>query len=91
MTVTTPAEAKAATDAGADVLVVQGVEAGGHRGSFVDADDQPAFGLLPLLQLIAATVDTPLVATGTRRAAASPPCSAPAPAPCRWAARSCSA
>ncbi len=41
VTVTTPAEAVMAADAGADVLVVQGSEAGGHRGSFIDdpADD----------------------------------------------------
>ena len=34
VTVTTPAEAATAQAAGADALVVQGVEAGGHRGSF---------------------------------------------------------
>src|SRR5579859_7067935 len=34
VTVTTPAEAGQARAAGADVLVAQGVEAGGHRGSF---------------------------------------------------------
>ena len=33
VTVTTPDEAVAAARAGADALVVQGVEAGGHRGS----------------------------------------------------------
>ena len=35
VTVTTAAEARLARDAGAHALVVQGVEAGGHRGSFV--------------------------------------------------------
>ena len=34
VTVTTAAEAVSAAEAGADALVVQGVEAGGHRGSF---------------------------------------------------------
>ena len=38
-TVTSPAEARIARDAGADALVLQGVEAGGHRGTF---DDPPA-------------------------------------------------
>ena len=38
MTVTTPAEARIARDAGADALVVQGVEAGGHRAVFDDDD-----------------------------------------------------
>ena len=33
-TVTTVAEAKAAEEAGADVIVAQGMEAGGHRGTF---------------------------------------------------------
>ncbi len=64
VTVTAPDEAAAAIAAGADALVVQGAEAGGHRGSFADGDEQPAIGLLPLLQLIAAGHDIPLVATG---------------------------
>src|SRR3954470_14245894 len=36
VTVTTAAEARQAAAVGADALVVQGVEAGGHRGSFDD-------------------------------------------------------
>jgi nitronate monooxygenase len=63
VTVTTPAEAVVAAAAGADALVVQGAEAGGHRGSFDDAAPG-AIGLLALLQLVAAVVDLPLVATG---------------------------
>ena len=35
-TVTSAAEARAASEAGADALVVQGAEAGGHRGSWTD-------------------------------------------------------
>ena len=63
VTVTSAAEADAAQDAGADALVVQGVEAGGHRGSFDEA--APAdLGLLALLQLVRAVTDLPLVATG---------------------------
>lgn len=64
VTVTTPGEARQAAEAGADALVVQGREAGGHRGGFGDDDHQPAFGLLALLQLVAAESDLPLVATG---------------------------
>ena len=63
VTVTTPAEARAAAAAGAHALVVQGVEAGGHRGSFDDAAPGE-IGLLALLQLVGAAVDLPLVATG---------------------------
>ena len=63
VTVTSVEEARAAAAAGADALVVQGAEAGGHRGSFEDRDDAP-LGLLALLQLVRAAVDVPLVATG---------------------------
>jgi nitronate monooxygenase len=63
VTVTTPSEAVAACEAGADGLVVQGVEAGGHRGSFDDATPGE-IGLLALLQLVGAEVDVPLVASG---------------------------
>jgi nitronate monooxygenase len=63
VTVTTAAEAVVAARAGADALVVQGVEAGGHRASF--DDDAPGdLGLLALLQVVAAAVDLPLVASG---------------------------
>ena len=37
VTVTNPDEAAVARDAGADALVVQGFEAGGHRGYFADS------------------------------------------------------
>ena len=63
VTVTTPAEAGMAVAAGADALVVQGVEAGGHRGSF-DGSAPGDIGLLALLALVRAAVDVPLVATG---------------------------
>jgi nitronate monooxygenase len=43
--------------------VVQGVEAGGHRGSFDEAAPGEV-GLLALLQLVRAVSDLPLVATG---------------------------
>ena len=65
VTATTPHEARAAQAAGADAVVVQGVEAGGHRGGFDDAAPGE-FGLLALLQLVRARVgdELPLVATG---------------------------
>jgi nitronate monooxygenase len=64
VTVTTPAEAQLARDAGADALVVQGAEAGGHRGGFEDHEPGSELGLLAALQLIGAAVELPLVATG---------------------------
>ena len=64
VTVTNLAEAHAAAGAGADVLVLQGIEAGGHRGSFVDRDGAEGLGILVLLRLVAAEIDLPLVAAG---------------------------
>lgn len=62
VTVTSRDEARQAETAGSDCLVVQGAEAGGHRGGF-GADDE-GVGLLSLLQLVKATTAVPLVATG---------------------------
>jgi nitronate monooxygenase len=64
LTVTSPAEAVTAAACGADALIVQGVEAGGHRGVFVDDELQSDLTLLAALQLIGNTVDLPLVASG---------------------------
>jgi nitronate monooxygenase len=59
-TVVAANEARAARDAGVDALVVQGAEAGGHRGGWRD-DGEP----MPLLDLLASIdVGLPLVATG---------------------------
>ncbi|HEX4718313.1 MAG TPA: nitronate monooxygenase [Thermoleophilaceae bacterium] len=64
ITVTSPDEAAQGAAAGADLLVVQGAEAGGHRGSFDDAADQPLIPLLELLSAVRAITDVPLVAAG---------------------------
>jgi nitronate monooxygenase len=67
VTVTGPGEARQAVEAGADALVVQGAEAGGHRASFRDdpaGDMTGGIGLLSLLQLVGAQADLPLVASG---------------------------
>ena len=64
-TVSTVAEAKAAVDAGADVVVAQGAEAGGHRGAFeADQAQVQAIGLFSLLPAIVDAVDVPVVGTG---------------------------
>lgn len=64
-TVTTVAEAKAAQAAGADVLVVQGMEAGGHRGCFeADLAQAQQVGLFSLLPAVVDAVKIPVVATG---------------------------
>src|SRR5436190_16770343 len=62
-TVTRPTEAKLATAAGVDALVVQGSEAGGHQSSFDDTDAAPV-GLVALLQLVRDATEVPLVAAG---------------------------
>jgi nitronate monooxygenase len=64
VTVTSPAEARIARDAGADALVLQGAEAGGHRASFADQDDAEGLSILALLRLLAAEIELPLVAAG---------------------------
>ena len=63
VTVTSAVDAVAATERGADVLVAQGLEAGGHRGGLVDdlADQHPLADLVPLVR---AATALPVVATG---------------------------
>lgn len=62
MTVTNPKDAAEAEQRGADVLVVQGPEAGGHR-STLTVEEEPDGR--PLLELLAAVdVDKPVVAAG---------------------------
>lgn len=64
VTVTNTDEAAEARAAGADALVVQGFEAGGHRGYFADAHDAEDVGLLALLRLVASRAGLPMVAAG---------------------------
>jgi nitronate monooxygenase len=58
-TISSPADARVE----ADVLVVQGIEAGGHRGAFDDRDDSD-LPLVALLAQVRALTDRPLVAAG---------------------------
>lgn len=66
VTVTTPEEARAAEEAGADALCVQGIEAGGHQGTHRDDPerDGAGFGLLTLLTLVREAVHLPMIAAG---------------------------
>ena len=63
--VSTVTEARAAEAAGADVIVVQGAEAGGHRGCF-DARlaERQQVGLFSLVPTVVDAVKVPVVATG---------------------------
>ena len=63
--VTTVAEARAAAEAGADAVVAQGAEAGGHRGSFSAAEaERGQVGLFALLPAVADAVAVPVIAAG---------------------------
>ncbi|GAA3883165.1 nitronate monooxygenase [Streptomyces lacrimifluminis] len=66
VTATTAEEALAVQRAGADAVIVQGVEAGGHQGTHRDnaETDGSAIGLLSLIAQVRETVDLPLVAAG---------------------------
>jgi nitronate monooxygenase len=64
-TATTVAEARAAVAAGADAVIAQGMEAGGHRGAFEAGQAEARMvGLFALLPAIADAVSVPVIATG---------------------------
>jgi nitronate monooxygenase len=64
-TVSTVKEAKIAEAAGADAVVAQGMEAGGHRAAFeADAAERELVGLCSLVPAIADAVAVPVVAAG---------------------------
>lgn len=63
--ISTVGEARAAEAAGADVIVAQGSEAGGHRGSFdPDRAEAQQVGLLSLVPAVADAVRLPVIAAG---------------------------
>lgn len=64
-TATTVAEARAAEEAGADAIIAQGMEAGGHRGAFDAADaERQMVGLISLVPQVADAVSVPVIAAG---------------------------
>jgi len=64
-TATTVAEAKQAERAGADAIIAQGMEAGGHRGAFeASRAERNLVGLFSLLPAVVDAVAIPVIATG---------------------------
>jgi nitronate monooxygenase len=61
-TATTVAEVLAWADAGAEMVSVQGLEAGGHRGHFLGESE--GAGLMALLQEVRAATTVPIAAAG---------------------------
>jgi nitronate monooxygenase len=61
---TTVAEARWLEAHGADAIVAQGLEAGGHRGIFLSDDLTTQLGTFALVPQIARAVDVPVIAAG---------------------------
>src|SRR4029077_1683017 len=63
-TATTPDEGAALQEAGVDVIVASGFEAGGHRGSFLRPAEDSLTGTLSLVPRVVDLVDVPVIAAG---------------------------
>jgi nitronate monooxygenase len=61
---TTVDEARWLQDHGADAVIAQGLEAGGHRGLFLSDDLSTQLGTFALLPQVVAAVDVPVIAAG---------------------------
>ncbi|PYZ94692.1 nitronate monooxygenase [Salipaludibacillus keqinensis] len=63
-TATTVREAVANENSGMDLVVVQGSEAGGHRGNFIDGHEESLVGLMSLIPQVVDEVSIPVIAAG---------------------------
>lgn len=63
-TATSVDEAMQLVESGVDAIVIQGFEAGGHRGIFNSKDKDPEIGTLALIEAIQPKTSIPLIAAG---------------------------
>ncbi|GAB3686368.1 NAD(P)H-dependent flavin oxidoreductase [Salinisphaera aquimarina] len=63
-TATTVAEAVALEKTGVDMIVAQGSDAGGHRGTFLHPFEQALIGTMSLVPQVADAVTVPVIASG---------------------------
>jgi nitronate monooxygenase len=61
---TTAAEARALEDAGVDMVVASGCEAGGHRVAFLEAPERNLIGTMALIPQVRDAVRIPVIAAG---------------------------
>ena len=61
---TTVREARWLEAAGCDAIIAQGLEAGGHRGSFLDLEVATQLGTLALVPQVVNVVNVPVIAAG---------------------------
>jgi nitronate monooxygenase len=63
-TATSLAEARMLAEKGIDIIAAQGVEAGGHRGTFIGKAKDSLFDIISLTRSIIYNVTTPVLASG---------------------------
>jgi nitronate monooxygenase len=63
-TATSVKEGKLLEEKGIDVVVAQGIEAGGHRGTFLEDEPLPMVGLMSLVPQMVSQVSVPVIAAG---------------------------
>ena len=61
---TRPSDAVILEQSGADIIVAQGFEAGGHQGTFIAAEEPSTIGLMSLIPQIVDAVSVPVIAAG---------------------------